>query len=97
MHRGTLLFTAKKACSYWQKKAGFEIKKIVYDDVDAFSIWASEQYEKDIALQDRTMSYAHNSRAGTFTEKQMHAYRKHTEKLKRKGESDQAAFYLYKP
>ncbi len=91
-----LLIYSEKSMQLLAEQTGFEVRKIVYDDVDAFSIWASEQYERDIPLQDRERSYAHNSRAGVFSEQQMQEFRKRSDNLRSKGESDQAAFYLYK-
>ena len=92
-----LIIHTEKSMAILAREAGFEIKKIVYDDVDAFSLWASEQYRHDIALQDKQRSWGYNAEGSLFSKEQMAAYRQHSYQLKRQGQSDQAAFYLYKP
>ena len=77
------------------KQAGFEIRKIVYD-TGPYQICASEQYVRDIPMMDNK-SYMVNPQNSVFNKKDIAGFKKISEKINKKGNGDQAAFYLYKP
>ncbi len=77
------------------EKAGFEIKQIVYD-ANYMSLIGSDQYSKDIALNDAN-SYMVDKDASAYSVEDIDRFKAIGETLNRDGQADQAAFYLYKP
>ena len=75
------------------EQSGLELHKVEFDS-DPINIWASEQYEKDIALIEPN-SYMVNKKTAFFTKVQIKSYKKLTKQINEKRESDQAAFYLF--
>jgi SAM-dependent methyltransferase len=73
---------------------GFNLEKIVFD-ATAFQFWGSEQYKQGIPLFD-PRSYSVNRENSIFTAKQIEEWKEHAEELNKKGEGDQACFYLRK-
>ena len=75
-------------------KIGLELRETVYDSF-AFQYWGSEQYLKDIALQDEN-SYAVNPDKAPFDETQIQNYTIRSKALNAEQQGDQAAFYFHK-
>jgi len=73
---------------------GFRLEKVVYDSTE-FQFWGSEQYRRDIPLNDPR---SHNDPAtGTlFSPEAMLAWTARSELLNDQGKGDQACFYLRK-
>lgn len=92
-----LIIHTEKSMAILAGEAGFEVKKVVYDDAEAFSLWASEQYRHDIPLQDKQRSWRHNPEESLFTKEKIAEFLALSEELKKIQQGDQAAFYLYKP
>lgn len=76
------------------ENTNFRLEDVLYDSF-AFQEWGSEQYLKDIALQDEN-SYAVNPEKSLFSKAQIQAFIKHSEELNQSKAGDQAAFYLRK-
>lgn len=76
------------------KQCGLQVKNIVYDSF-AFQFWGSEQYEQDIALNDKR-SYAVSPNSSPFSPAQIETYTKQSNLLNKKKQGDQAVFYLTK-
>jgi SAM-dependent methyltransferase len=74
------------------EKSGLVIRDIVFDSTD-FQLWASEQYERDIPLND-PRSYARNRAAGIFTEAQIKEYQQKAAQLNFQKQGDQLCVYL---
>ena len=77
------------------QKAGFEIRKTVFDSV-AYHLWASEQYKQGIDLMDKK-SYMINKDNSVFSKADIEQFRTIARKTNNENQGDQAAFYLYKP
>lgn len=75
--------------------AGFELRKTIFDG-NYMSLIGSEQYAKDIALND-PRSYSVNKAASGFSKEDIEEFKKITLQNDAAGQSDQAAFYLFKP
>jgi SAM-dependent methyltransferase len=70
----------------------FEVTRVIFDST-AFQFWGSEQYKQDMPLYD-SRSYAVNKKTGLFTRSQIKDWQKKAEELNKKGQGDQACFYL---
>ena len=75
--------------------AGFEIKQIVYD-ANYMSLIGSDQYSKNIALNDAN-SYMVNKESSDYPAEDIDRFKAIGEIINRDEQADQAAFYLYKP
>ena len=73
-------------------KAGLIIRDIVFDSTD-FQFWASEQYQRDIPLND-PRSYGRNHAAGIFTEEQITEFQQKAAQLNAQKQGDQVCVYL---
>lgn len=73
-------------------QAGLRVEHIAYDST-AFQFWGSEQYVRDIPLQD-ARSYLQNPGASEFSRKDIAAFSKRAKELNAAGLGDQAVFYL---
>jgi hypothetical protein len=71
------------------------LKETVYDSF-AFQYWGSEQYLKDIPLNDER-SYAVNPYKSIFSEHKISEYAIRSKALNAEQQGDQAAFYFHKP
>jgi SAM-dependent methyltransferase len=89
-----LFLHTKKSISILAQQAGFEIKKINYDS-RSWQFWGSEQYSKDIPLIN-DKSYFINPDKSIFTKDQINEFERKTFELNKKGEGDQAEFYMKK-
>ena len=76
------------------EKVGLKMKEVVYDSF-AFQFWGSEQYLKDIPLNDER-SYAVNPDKSLFSKDDIAAFEKRSVELNQQQQGDQAAFYLVK-
>lgn len=90
--RHIFLFTEK---SFLQlaEKAGLAAEKIVYDSTE-FQFWASEQYLRDIPLNDERSVTKSGTDTGVFTAKEIASWKIQARKLNAEGKGDQACFYL---
>lgn len=70
-------------------EVGFRLENIVYDS-SAFQIWGSEQYVKNISLQEAQF------KSILFNKKELAELQRHADQLNSEGNGDQAAFYLTK-
>ena len=77
------------------EKTGFELAKVVYDS-DVFQFYASEQYVRNIALNEKIDADG-NDFAESITPAQIRAWQREAEILNREQRGDQACFYLRKP
>jgi SAM-dependent methyltransferase len=73
-------------------RAGFTLKNSWYDS-GAIQFWGSEQYRQGIALYD-ARSHAVSPRTSVFTARQISDYERRAAELNRRGDGDQACFYL---
>jgi SAM-dependent methyltransferase len=89
--RHLFLYTADTFKSL-AEEAGFAVDEVAYDST-AFQFWGSLQYARDIPLAGER-SYFVNPSASTFTPEEIAAFDARAEELNRKGEGDQAVFYL---
>lgn len=92
--RHQFLFTARTFARL-AADAGFNVAEIRHDST-AFQFWGSEQYTRDIPLTDER-SYLTNPAASPFDAGQLAAFASQADELNRRGEGDQAVFYLRKP
>ena len=74
--------------------AGFELRKTIFDG-NYMSLIGTEQYAKDIALND-PQSYSVNKKASGFSKDDIERFKKINGDNDAAGQSDQAAFYLFK-
>ena len=89
--RHLLLYTAETFKSL-AEEAGFAVDEVAYDST-AFQFWGSLQYARDIPLAGER-SYFVNPSDSIFTPEEIAAFGARAEELNRKGEGDQAVFYL---
>ena len=89
-----LVVHSRKSIQLLAVKNEFELEKVVYDST-AFQFWGSEQYMKGIPLND-PQSYDINKKSTLFTKTQLKEWELLATELNRKGEGDQACFYLRK-
>ena len=71
---------------------GLSLDRVVYDST-AFQFWGSEQYRRGISLSDRR-SYQLSARKSMFTQQDIDDFSRRALELNRRGEGDQACFYL---
>jgi SAM-dependent methyltransferase len=76
------------------KETAFEVADVFYDST-AVQFWGSEQYRRDIPLDDER-SYAINPKNSIFTREEIERFWAEANCLNEKGEGDQACFYLRK-
>lgn len=74
------------------RAAGLEIFRTDFDST-AFQFWGSEQYRRDIPLED-PRSYLVNPAASVFTPAEIAAFDAQAQRLNAEGRGDQAAVYL---
>jgi 2-polyprenyl-3-methyl-5-hydroxy-6-metoxy-1,4-benzoquinol methylase len=75
-------------------KAGFTIKKIVFD-TELFDIISTEQYLRDISLHD-LRSYHVNKKNSAFSKKEINNFKKFNQELNRKEKGSTVALYIEK-
>ena len=75
--------------------AGLELERVMHDS-NGLQFWGSEQYARDIPLHD-ARSAAVNQRASIFTRAELRRFAAEARELNRRGEGDQAGFYLRRP
>jgi len=76
------------------EERGFEVAKVVYDS-SAFQFYGSEQYKRDIHLNDKRTFLSFED-GGIFTSEQHEKWRIDAIKLNKEQRGDQACFYLKK-
>ena len=77
------------------EKGGFHVERVLYDS-SAFSLWASEQYARDIPLRSER-SYQVNRSRSIFSPADIKAFKRKAHELNRQNRGDTACFYLVKP
>jgi SAM-dependent methyltransferase len=82
---------SEKAMNYIGKKAGFRLKKIVFDS-NEFQLWGSEVYKK----KKISLATAGRIKTSLFSEKELLEYKKLAKKLNNDRDGDQAIFYFAK-
>jgi SAM-dependent methyltransferase len=90
-----IIIHSLKSMEILAAKAGFEIRKTVFDG-NYMSLIGSDQYAKDIALPDAN-SYMKNKSASSYSEKDIENFKAINKKNNEEQQADQAAFYLFKP
>jgi SAM-dependent methyltransferase len=75
-------------------KSGLVLDNVVYDST-AFQFWGSEQYKKDIPLQDKR-SYLKNRKKSLFSKVEISAFAERARDLNRHQQGDQAVFIFKK-
>jgi SAM-dependent methyltransferase len=83
-----------KSLNILAEQAGFRVTQVVYDSTE-FQLWGSEQYRRGITLSDERSHWGGN-RGEVFSAVEMAAFRAQAEDLNRRGDGDQACFYLLK-
>lgn len=73
-------------------QAGLKIAEVVFDSTE-FQFLGSEQYRMDIPLRHRD-SYFDGRNRTLFSRRQIHEFKIRAEDLNRRGEGDQACFFL---
>jgi SAM-dependent methyltransferase len=90
-----IIIHSLKSMQLLAEQAGFELRKTIFDG-NYMSLIGSDQYAKDIALPDAN-SYMVNKEASGYTKEDIETFEKINEQNDKAKQSDQAAFYLYKP
>lgn len=85
---------SKESMALLLEEAGFKLDRIAYDST-AFQFWGSEQYERDIPMQDER-SFFVNPGKSEFSILQILNFSRKANALNKAGEGDQAVFYLTK-
>ncbi|MCX6173178.1 MAG: methyltransferase domain-containing protein [Ignavibacteriales bacterium] len=75
-------------------KTNFELNNVIYDST-AFQFWGSDQYLKNIPLND-PHSYLRNPKNSLFSKKDISGFSKRAKELNAAKQGDQAVFYLKK-
>jgi SAM-dependent methyltransferase len=75
------------------ERSGLRLREVVYDS-SSFQFYGSEQYVRGIPLESTTPGA--DSAARLFSKAEIRRFEKRAKELNRKGEGDQAAFYLGK-
>jgi 2-polyprenyl-3-methyl-5-hydroxy-6-metoxy-1,4-benzoquinol methylase len=91
--RHLVLFTPK-ALEQLARRCGLELCGTYYDS-SAFQFWASEQYRRDIPLED-PRSVGHDRPLGSFTRQEMDEFIRKSEAANQNQTGDQAVFYFRK-
>ena len=89
-----LVVHSVKSMQLLAERNGFQMEQIIFDST-AFQFWGSEQYIKGIPLFDER-SYSVNKNTGLFSKQQMKEWKEQSVELNKKGQGDQACFYLRK-
>jgi len=89
--RHLFLYT-EKSFRALAEKAGFAVEKVVYDST-AFQFFASEEYARDIPMND-PRSFRGKIEESIFTPEQMNEWKREAERLNKEQRGDQACFYL---
>lgn len=84
-----------KSMQLLAEQAGMQLKHIEFDS-GPYHIWASEQYQNDVALMEKG-SYMVDRAASPYTKEKIKEFAAIAAKSNRNKEGDQAAFYLYVP
>lgn len=84
----------KKSIEILASNYGFYINKIEYDS-NELQFWGSEQNRKGIPLKSK-YSYLNGVNNSIFSKSQIKIFKKQAHELNRKGNGDQATFYLSK-
>jgi SAM-dependent methyltransferase len=74
------------------KANGLRLNEVIYDST-AFQFWGSEQYRRGIPLSD-PRSYQRSARRSLFTRREIDEFSRQASELNKRGEGDQACFYL---
>lgn len=90
-----LIIHSVKSMQLLAAQAGFELRETVFDG-NYMSLIGSDQYAKDIALPD-ALSYSVNKEAAGYSKADIEILKKITVENNLQKQSDQAAFYLFKP
>ena len=90
-----LIIHSVKSMQLLAAQAGFELRDTVFDG-NYMSLIGSDQYAKNIALPD-TASYSVNKEAAGYTKADIENFKAITLENNLKKQTDQAAFYLFKP
>ncbi|MFN3561528.1 MAG: class I SAM-dependent methyltransferase [Chloroherpetonaceae bacterium] len=83
-----------KSMNLLAEQCGFEIFKTEFDSSD-FQFWGSEQYIKEIPLND-PRSYSKNPKQSIFSSTDIATFKARAEALNREEQGDSACFYLRK-
>jgi len=75
--------------------SGFKLDDVVFDSTED-GLVGSEQYKKDVALNDPG-SFFHNRKTALFSKEKIDELKQIGKEKNITGNGDQAAFYLYKP
>ncbi len=89
-----VLLQSPESMALLSKQAGLRIEMVHYDS-NELQFWGSEQYLRDIPLQDER-SYANGLKDSIFTEKDIERFRQEAERLNAGQKGDQACFCLRK-
>ena len=92
--RHLFLFT-EKSFRALAEKAGFLVEKVIYDS-ESFQFFGSEQYLRDIPMNDKR-TFRSNIAESIFTTEQLREWEREAEVLNIENKGDQACFYLRKP
>ncbi len=84
-----------KSMQLLTEQAGMQMHKIVFDS-GPYHMWASEQYQNNVALMDKN-SFMINKQTPLFTKDKINEFKKIAEQTNKDRQGDQAAFYLYCP
>ncbi|MBA3354946.1 MAG: class I SAM-dependent methyltransferase [Pyrinomonadaceae bacterium] len=90
-----LFIFSRQTFSNLAAEAGFEVAEVAFDST-AVQFWGSEQYLLDIPLMDER-SYFVNPQNSIFSAQQITEFARKATELNKRGEGDQAIFYLRKP
>ena len=90
-----IIIHSLKSMELLAQQAGFELRKTVFDG-NYMSLIGSDQYAKDIALQDAN-SYMINKAASGYSKNGIKNFKAINLQNNATGQTDQAAFYLFKP
>jgi SAM-dependent methyltransferase len=90
-----IIIHSLKSMALLAHHAGFELRKTVFDG-NYMSLIGSDQYAKDIALCDPD-SYMKNKAASGYSKSEIEKFKMINKQNDASEQSDQAAFYLYKP
>lgn len=89
-----IIIHSLKSMQLMAEAAGFELRKTIFDG-NYMSLIGSEQYAKDIALNDPD-SYMVNKSNSAFTKQDIEAFKSINSKNNAACQADQAAFYLFR-
>ncbi|MHC4597766.1 MAG: class I SAM-dependent methyltransferase [Planctomycetota bacterium] len=81
-----------KSLEHLAKEAGLAVDKVVFDSRD-LQFWGSEQARQGIALVAEN-SHGENPATSIFTREKIDEFKERAEELNRKGDGDQACFFL---